>query len=115
MGAVAGQLDVVVVRVVGLALGREVEAVAGREVGAVTGRVVGVAEARGLGEPLAVGAVACLPLRVCGPQASLRPVAGAHPASCACNHFWQVLNMAVAQILDIIIIITTYYYITTYR
>jgi hypothetical protein len=71
MGAVAGQLVVVVGRVVGLALGQEIEAVAGR--------AVGVAEAGGLGVALAVGA---------------------HPASCACNHFWQVLNQAVAQILE---------------
>jgi hypothetical protein len=92
-------LVVVVGRVDGLALGWEVEAMAWREVGTVTGRVVGVAEARGLAVALAVGAVACLPLRVCGPGASLGPVAGAHPASCACNHNWQVLNKAVAQIL----------------
>jgi hypothetical protein len=106
MGAVAGQLVVVVGRVVGLALGREVEAkagqeveavagreveaVAGREVAALIGRVVGVAEARGLGVALAVGA---------------------HPASCACNHYWQVLNKAVAQILGYYY----YRYILLYR
>jgi hypothetical protein len=104
MGAVARQVVVVVGKGVGLALGWEVEAVAGREVGAVTGRVVGVAETRGLGVALAVGAVACLPLRACGPGASLGIVAGENPPSCACNNFWQVSNKAVAQTL-------VYYYI----
>jgi hypothetical protein len=70
--------------------------VAGRTSGAMAEQVVGVVMA--LGRTFGAGASRQLQ-RVCGPRALLGPVAGAHPASCACNHFCQVSNKAVARVV----------------
>jgi hypothetical protein len=71
-------------------------AVAGRTIGAMAEQVVGVVMA--LGRTFGAGASWQLQ-RVCGPRALLGPMARAHPACCACNHFCQLSNKAVGRVV----------------